>query len=69
MCALSSQLYATFISSQLPPHDKKYMSALWGKLASEILMQNWEHAMDDLMRLKEVIDSNVCNAVSLDCAV
>ena len=35
------------------------MSALWGKLASEILMQNWDHAIDDLNRLKDVIDSNV----------
>ena len=47
------------VLKQLPPTDKKYLSALWGKLASEILMQNWEHAMDDLNRVKEFIDSNV----------
>lgn len=35
------------------------MNALWGKLASEILMQDWDNALDDLNRLKEVIDSNV----------
>ena len=39
------------------------MSALWGKLASEILMQNWDHAIDDLNRLKDVIDSNVTNEI------
>uniref|UniRef100_A0A4W3IVI1 Eukaryotic translation initiation factor 3 subunit E n=1 Tax=Callorhinchus milii TaxID=7868 RepID=A0A4W3IVI1_CALMI len=34
------------------------LSSLWGKLASEILMQNWEAAMEDLTRLKETIDNN-----------
>ncbi|KAM0044712.1 putative proteasome component (PCI) domain, eukaryotic translation initiation factor 3 subunit E [Helianthus debilis subsp. tardiflorus] len=32
-------------------------SALWGKLAAEILMQNWDIALDELSRLKEIIDS------------
>ena len=36
------------------------MSALWGKLASEILLQNWDSAFEDFNRLKEVIDSDVC---------
>ncbi|KAI9357048.1 eukaryotic translation initiation factor 3, subunit 6 [Zopfochytrium polystomum] len=30
--------------------------SLWGKFASEILTQNWDTALDDLNRLKEVID-------------
>lgn len=42
----------------VPPHDKNALDALWGKLASEILMQDWDTAMEDLNRLKEVIDSN-----------
>ena len=46
---------------QLPPTDKNYLSALWGKLASEILMQDWETALDDLNRIKEVIESNTMN--------
>ncbi|WZZ66971.1 hypothetical protein YC2023_078341 [Brassica napus] len=33
------------------------MSALWGKLASEILMQNWDIALEELNRLKDIIDS------------
>mmetsp|Transcript_48980 Transcript_48980/g.156828 ORF Transcript_48980/g.156828 Transcript_48980/m.156828 type:complete len:345 (+) Transcript_48980:184-1218(+) len=32
-------------------------SALWGKLAAEILMQNWDTALEDMNRLKEMIDS------------
>ena len=35
------------------------MNALWGKLAAEILMQNWEAALEDLNKLKEIIGSNV----------
>jgi len=35
------------------------MYALWGKLASEILMQDWDAALEDLNRLKDVIESNV----------
>ncbi|KAG8171794.1 hypothetical protein JTE90_023275, partial [Oedothorax gibbosus] len=31
---------------------------MWGKLAAEILMQNWDNALDDFNRLKEFIDSN-----------
>ncbi|KAB2084751.1 hypothetical protein ES319_A05G354900v1, partial [Gossypium barbadense] len=34
-----------------------YLSALWGKLAAEILMQNWDIALEELNRLKEIIDS------------
>ncbi|KAJ3057563.1 Eukaryotic translation initiation factor 3 subunit E [Rhizophlyctis rosea] len=32
------------------------LSALWGKLAAEILSLNWETALDDLNKLKELID-------------
>lgn len=35
------------------------MSALWGKLAAAILMQKWEDALEDLNRLKEIIDTKV----------
>ena len=34
------------------------LSALWGKLAAEILMQQWEVALDDLTKLKEIVDAN-----------
>lgn len=46
-------------SAQVPSTDRNALSSLWGKLASEILMQNWEAAMEDLTRLRETIDNNV----------
>ena len=39
--------------------DKNMMNAIWGKLACEILMQNWDVALEDLKRLKETIESSV----------
>ncbi|CAG8576297.1 6837_t:CDS:2 [Paraglomus brasilianum] len=33
------------------------LSALWGKLASDILDVNWEAALEELQRLRETIDS------------
>lgn len=34
------------------------MSCLWGKLASEILMQRWDEAYDDLNQLKDAIEAS-----------
>ncbi|CAF1008668.1 unnamed protein product [Rotaria sordida] len=42
----------------VPSTDKNIMSCLWGKLASEILMQRWDDAYDDLNQLKEAIETN-----------
>ena len=44
--------------STLATNSERVLSALWGKLAAEILMQNWEAALDDLTRLKDIIDAN-----------
>jgi translation initiation factor 3 subunit E len=41
-------------------NQEKAFSALWGKLAAEILMQNWEVAMEDLTKLREAIESKAC---------
>lgn len=57
--------YLYFVRTLLPSNDKLYMSTLWGKLASEILMQNWDAALDDLNRLREFIDSNAAFNSSL----
>ncbi|XP_020406919.1 voltage-gated chloride channel superfamily isoform X6 [Zea mays] len=38
-------------------NSERNVSALWGKLAAEILMQNWDLALEELNRLKEIIDS------------
>lgn len=40
-------------------NSERNLSALWGKLAAEILMQNWDIALEELNRLKEIIDSKV----------
>eukprot|EP01111_Echinosteliopsis_oligospora_P017210 TRINITY_DN737_c0_g1_i1.p1 TRINITY_DN737_c0_g1~~TRINITY_DN737_c0_g1_i1.p1 ORF type:complete len:434 (-),score=111.49 TRINITY_DN737_c0_g1_i1:72-1373(-) len=41
----------------LSSHPEKVFSALWGKFASEILMQNWEAALEDMNKLREIIDA------------
>ncbi|KAI9082051.1 hypothetical protein K1719_035976 [Acacia pycnantha] len=38
-------------------NSERSLSALWGKLAAEILMQNWDIALEELNRLKDIIDS------------
>jgi eukaryotic translation initiation factor 3 subunit E len=51
---------AQFLSSHrmlISPNDKNYLNNLWGKLACEILMQQWENALDDFNRLREFIDN------------
>ncbi|DBA99728.1 hypothetical protein WJX82_004228 [Trebouxia sp. C0006] len=42
----------------LSTNSERNLSALWGKLAAEILLQDWETAMDSLTKLKNVIDDN-----------
>lgn len=46
-----------FYRNLAPADSKYYSSAQWGKLASEILQQNWEDAMEELERLKDNISS------------
>ncbi|KAL1525335.1 hypothetical protein AB1Y20_020195 [Prymnesium parvum] len=38
--------------------SEKALSALWGKLACEILLMHWDQALEDLTALKEAIDSS-----------
>lgn len=44
--------YLFFHRVLVQPNDKNYLNGLWGKLASEILMQNWDPALDELKRLQ-----------------
>lgn len=37
----------------------RVFSATWGKLAAEILTQNWDAAIEELSRLREMIDQKV----------
>jgi len=44
--------------------DKSF-SALWGKLASEILNQSWDAALDDLHALRDAIDSRTSTPAAM----
>jgi translation initiation factor 3 subunit E len=54
----ASAIYLSSYRNIVPQHDPNYLNALYGKLASEILLQNWSHAKDDLTRLRAYIDSD-----------
>lgn len=43
----------------LASNNERSFSALWGKFAADILMQDWEEALEDMTRLKEIIDSKM----------
>jgi translation initiation factor 3 subunit E len=51
--------YLYFYRILVPSTDRNYLNGLWGKLASEILMQKWDTALDDLNRLKEYIEGQL----------
>jgi len=57
--------YLYLYSNLVPQTDKNYLSALWGKMATDILMQDWDNALDGLNRLKDLLDSNVLNHTPL----
>merc|ERR1719168_219291 len=50
--------YLYFHRILVQPSDKNYLNGMWGKLAAEILMQNWEFALEDLKRLQQFIDES-----------
>merc|ERR1719220_461271 len=50
--------YLYFHRILVQPTDKNYLNGMWGKLAAEILMQNWDTALEDLNRLKQFIDES-----------
>jgi len=43
----------------LTTNPDKAFSALWGKLASEILMLNWDQALEDINALRDAIEARV----------
>ncbi|KAK4523640.1 hypothetical protein GAYE_PCTG71G1536 [Galdieria yellowstonensis] len=42
---------------QLQTHSERHLSALWGRLASNILMQEWDAALEDMMQVRDAIDT------------
>uniref|UniRef100_A0A0R3PTX0 PCI domain-containing protein n=1 Tax=Angiostrongylus costaricensis TaxID=334426 RepID=A0A0R3PTX0_ANGCS len=55
---ISFQVCLYYYRNLVPQADPNYLNALYGKLASEILLQEWDHARDDLVKLRAYIDSN-----------
>ena len=55
---LATSTYLEFYRILIPQDDPNYLNALYGKLASEILLQSWDHARDDFNRLRAYIDSD-----------
>jgi len=50
--------YLYFHRALVQPEDPKAIPSLWGKLASNILMQEWDSAYEDVHRLREIIDQS-----------
>ncbi|KAG9409885.1 eukaryotic translation initiation factor 3 subunit E [Aphanomyces cochlioides] len=48
--------YLTYYGVLVPNASDKYINALWGKLAAEILVFRWEDALADITRIHEAID-------------
>lgn len=46
----------------LSTDTKLVASATWGKFAAEILTANWDEAMSELSKLKEIVDSDASDA-------
>jgi translation initiation factor 3 subunit E len=40
----ASAIYLSSFLNIVPKHDGNYLDSLYGKLGSEILIQNWAHA-------------------------
>ncbi|PAV68302.1 hypothetical protein WR25_12952 [Diploscapter pachys] len=56
---MSSSVLLQYYRQLVPQHDlKNYLNALYGKLASEIMLMEWDHARDDLLKLRVYIDAN-----------
>ncbi|CAH8617073.1 unnamed protein product [Heterobilharzia americana] len=48
--------YLKIIRPLVTPGTQRHLDACWGRLASEILVQNWDEALEDLEKLKDAID-------------
>ncbi|VDN51733.1 unnamed protein product [Dracunculus medinensis] len=54
----AASLCLYYYRNLVPQQNPNYLNVLYGKLASEILLQEWTHAKDDLARLRAYIDFN-----------
>ncbi|KAJ1634584.1 eIF3 subunit 6 N terminal domain-containing protein [Pavlovales sp. CCMP2436] len=49
----------------LSTNAESSFNALWGKLAAEILVQNWDAAMEDFTRLREAVEARAASTPPL----
>jgi len=56
---LGASEYLYFHRILVQSTDVNYLNGMWGKLASEILMQSWDTALEDFTRLRQFIDESV----------
>jgi len=57
-CGQYQQASSLLVSARaLSTDPDKAFSAMWGKLASEILMQNWNQAVEDIQALRDAIEA------------
>ena len=54
------------ISSFQSTDNDKTASATWGKLACEILLMNWEGALEEINKVKDMIEQKVEMAQTLE---
>jgi translation initiation factor 3 subunit E len=47
-----------FFCAQSTDSDR-ILSASWGKMAAEILTGNWDPALEEMQKLREIIDQKV----------
>jgi len=50
--------YLNLHNELVPSTDKNYLSGLWGKLACNILLHQWDYGMEDFEKLKTFIDED-----------
>ncbi|OXA62558.1 eukaryotic translation initiation factor 3 subunit E-B [Folsomia candida] len=50
--------YLNLHNELVPSSDKNYLSGLWGKLACNILLHQWEYGLEDFEKLKTFIDED-----------
>ena len=53
-------VYLSYYSAIVPTSTPPYVAAIWGKLACEILLEQYDEAMSDLTHLMDLIESEVC---------
>ena len=64
-CGQYQQASSLLVSVRaLTTDPDKAFSAMWGKLASEVLVQNWEQAVEDIHALRDAIEARTTTPAS-----